>query len=73
MDYDQNTNYKRRAAENDDLNRYDLIVMDMPWRNKYIKRLKTVKQSLSYDMLRNEELKSMPIEQLTHSKTLVAF
>ncbi|KAI9576148.1 hypothetical protein GQX74_013889 [Glossina fuscipes] len=55
-----------------DLDKYDLIVMDMPWRNKYIRRLKKVKQSLSYDMLRNEELKSMPIEQLTHSKTLVA-
>ncbi|KAI8129177.1 hypothetical protein FF38_12969 [Lucilia cuprina] len=50
---------------------YDLLIMDMPWLNKYIKRLKKVKQSLAYQMLDNDTLKKMPIAQLIHTNTLV--
>ncbi|KAM7360203.1 methyltransferase like 4 [Cochliomyia hominivorax] len=55
-----------------ELELYDLIIMDMPWQNKYIKRLKKVKHSLAYQMLDNETLKTIPIPQLIHKNSLVA-
>lgn len=51
---------------------YDLIVLDPPWRNKYIRRLKRAKQSLGYAMLDNEQLALLPLRQLTHVNSLVA-
>ncbi|XP_065363685.1 N(6)-adenine-specific methyltransferase METTL4 [Calliphora vicina] len=54
-----------------ELETYDLITMDMPWQNKYIKRLKKVNTSLAYQMLDNDTLKKMPIPQLIHTNTLV--
>lgn len=54
-----------------ELETYDLVIMDMPWQNKYIKRLKRVKSSLGYQMLDNDFLKKMPIGQLIHTDSLV--
>lgn len=54
-----------------ELETYDVIIMDMPWHNKYIKRLKKVKSSLGYQMLDNDSLKKMPIHQLIHTDSLV--
>ncbi|KAH8289057.1 hypothetical protein KR054_008077 [Drosophila jambulina] len=51
---------------------YDLIVLDPPWRNKYIRRLKRAKQELGYAMLYNDQLSLIPISQLTHPLSLVA-
>ncbi|XP_017026828.2 N(6)-adenine-specific methyltransferase METTL4 [Drosophila kikkawai] len=51
---------------------YDLIVLDPPWRNKYIRRLKRAKQELGYAMLHNDQLSLIPISQLTHPRSLVA-
>ncbi|XP_070062869.1 N(6)-adenine-specific methyltransferase METTL4 isoform X3 [Drosophila virilis] len=51
---------------------YDLIVIDPPWRNKYIRRLKRVKQELGYTMMDNDQLAMLPLGQLTHERTLVA-
>lgn len=51
---------------------YDLIILDPPWRNKYIRRLKRAKQTLGYGMLDNDELALLPINQLTHVNSLVA-
>lgn len=55
-----------------ELDTYDLLIMDMPWQNKYIKRLKKIKTSLGYQMLENQTLKNMPIAQLIHTNSLVA-
>ncbi|ALC45669.1 CG14906 [Drosophila busckii] len=51
---------------------YDLIVLDPPWRNKYIRRLKRARQQLGYAMLDNEQLALLPLAQLIHKHTLVA-
>ncbi|XP_030373533.1 methyltransferase-like protein 4 [Scaptodrosophila lebanonensis] len=51
---------------------YDIIVMDPPWRNKYIRRVKRAKQSLGYAMLDNDQLRLMPVDKLIHKHTLVA-
>ncbi|KAH8414024.1 hypothetical protein KR222_002603 [Zaprionus bogoriensis] len=51
---------------------YDLIVLDPPWRNKYIRRIKRAKQELGYAMLDNEQLALLPLGRLTHANSLVA-
>ncbi|XP_052840891.1 N(6)-adenine-specific methyltransferase METTL4 [Drosophila gunungcola] len=51
---------------------YDLIVLDPPWRNKYIRRLKRAKQELGYSMLSNDQLSLLPLSRLTHPRSLVA-
>lgn len=54
------------------LSSYDLIVIDPPWRNRYIRRIKRAKQELGYAMIDNDKLALLPIHQLTHEHTLVA-
>ncbi|XP_023172095.1 methyltransferase-like protein 4 [Drosophila hydei] len=51
---------------------YDLIVIDPPWRNKYIRRIKRAKHELGYAMMDNNQLAQLPLNQLTHERTLVA-
>ncbi|XP_062545367.1 N(6)-adenine-specific methyltransferase METTL4 isoform X1 [Armigeres subalbatus] len=52
--------------------RFDLIVMDPPWWNKYIRRTKAVNEQSGYRMLDNESLKSIPLENHIHDRTIVA-
>uniref|UniRef100_A0A6P4EXG7 Uncharacterized protein LOC108043548 n=1 Tax=Drosophila rhopaloa TaxID=1041015 RepID=A0A6P4EXG7_DRORH len=50
---------------------YDLIVLDPPWRNKYIRRLKRAKQELGYSMLSNDQLSQLiapPLADLTQKQ-----
>lgn len=51
---------------------YDLIVMDPPWRNKYIRRLKKAKKELGYVMMDTDQLALMPLSNLIHPRSLVA-
>ncbi|KAH8358841.1 hypothetical protein KR093_002790 [Drosophila rubida] len=51
---------------------YDLIVLDPPWRNKFIRRIKRSKQELGYAMLDNDQLCQLPLGKLIHERTLVA-
>ncbi|XP_011191224.1 N(6)-adenine-specific methyltransferase METTL4 [Zeugodacus cucurbitae] len=51
---------------------YDLIVLDPPWRNKYIRRLKRARQELAYKMLNTEQLSQMPMQHLVHKLSIVA-
>ncbi|XP_044313133.1 N(6)-adenine-specific methyltransferase METTL4 [Drosophila rhopaloa] len=51
---------------------YDLIVLDPPWRNKYIRRLKRAKQELGYSMLSNDQLSLISLSRLTHPRSIVA-
>ncbi|KAH8382144.1 hypothetical protein KR009_002066, partial [Drosophila setifemur] len=51
---------------------YDLIVLDPPWRNKYIRRLKKAKRELGYAMLDNDQLSLLPLSKLIHRRSLVA-
>lgn len=49
---------------------FDLIVLDPPWWNKYIRR-KRKKSSDGYKMMYNAELKNLPIETLLKENGLV--
>ncbi|TDG52129.1 hypothetical protein AWZ03_001410 [Drosophila navojoa] len=51
---------------------YDIIVIDPPWRNKYIRRVKRAKHELGYAMMDNEQLALLPLNQLTHERSIVA-
>lgn len=52
---------------------YDLIVIDPPWWNKYIRRTKQISTNNGYKMLDNEAIGNIPVETLTDpNKTLVA-
>ncbi|XP_017076502.2 N(6)-adenine-specific methyltransferase METTL4 [Drosophila eugracilis] len=51
---------------------YDLVVLDPPWRNRYIRRLKRAKQELGYSMMSNDQMSHIPLAKLTHSRSLVA-
>lgn len=52
-------------------NQFDFIVMDPPWWNKYIRRINSVKQENGYKMLDNEDIMSLPIDQLLSEEGLV--
>lgn len=49
---------------------YNLIVLDPPWWNKYVRR-KKAKTDHGYLMMYNDELKAIPIENLLHDNGLV--
>lgn len=50
--------------------KFDLIVLDPPWWNKYIRR-KKAKTEHGYQMMYNEELKTIPIEDMLEDNGLV--
>lgn len=52
-------------------NQFDVIVLDPPWWNKYIRRINSVKQANGYKMLDNDDIKSIPIEKLLAPKGIV--
>lgn len=51
---------------------FDLIVLDPPWWNKYIRRKKSKCTEASYEMMYNDNLKNLPISQLMSDNALVA-
>nr|XP_040232711.2 N(6)-adenine-specific methyltransferase METTL4 [Anopheles coluzzii] len=51
--------------------KFDLIVLDPPWWNKYIRRVKAVNAKASYRMLTNADIKAIPLERHRHENTLV--
>lgn len=53
------------------LEKYDFVVIDPPWRNKYIRRIKKAKQELGYKMLDNDLLGDINLSSLIHSDSLV--
>uniref|UniRef100_A0A182S7Q3 Methyltransferase-like protein 4 n=1 Tax=Anopheles maculatus TaxID=74869 RepID=A0A182S7Q3_9DIPT len=50
---------------------FDMIVLDPPWWNKYIRRVKAVNSKAAYRMLTNADLKAIPLERHLHKNTLV--
>lgn len=65
----------RTALTSTDLrneNDVDLIVMDPPWWNKYIRRVKTACSTAGYAMLDKDGMLSMPIQHFVRPNTLVA-
>ncbi|XP_055715967.1 N(6)-adenine-specific methyltransferase METTL4 isoform X2 [Phlebotomus papatasi] len=51
---------------------FDLIVIDPPWWNKYIRRVKKANKNISYDMLYNDDIADLPVRGLTSSRSIVA-
>lgn len=56
---------------NPDDEKFDFIVMDPPWWNKYIRRSKAAKSKRSYQMLDNDSIKTIPLEDYIHPDTIV--
>ncbi|XP_055903803.1 N(6)-adenine-specific methyltransferase METTL4 [Eupeodes corollae] len=54
------------------LTKFDFVVIDPPWKNKYIKRIKKAKQELGYKMLDNDILSDIPLSSFIHCDSIVA-
>lgn len=52
--------------------KFDLIVMDPPWRSRYIKRLKKNCRKKSYNFMENHEIKNIPLEDYIHEASILA-
>lgn len=50
--------------------KYDLILLDPPWWNKYIRR-KNAKCDTAYKMMYNEDLRNIPVEDLLNENGIV--
>ncbi|GAB0092412.1 N(6)-adenine-specific methyltransferase METTL4 [Sergentomyia squamirostris] len=50
---------------------FDLIVIDPPWWNKYIRRVKKANRNISYDMLYNDEIADIPVGRLNSTCSIV--
>ncbi|XP_013137206.1 PREDICTED: methyltransferase-like protein 2 isoform X2 [Papilio polytes] len=55
-----------------DGSKYDIVIADPPWWNKYIRRLKAANSKLSYSMMYNEDIASIPVKNLFADNCLVA-
>ncbi|XP_072942730.1 DNA N6-methyl methyltransferase [Epargyreus clarus] len=53
-------------------NKYDIVIADPPWWNKYIRRLKGANEKLSYSMMYNEDIAALPVRDLLSDNCLVA-
>lgn len=51
---------------------YDFIVMDPPWWNKYIRRVKKVKTSHGYPMIYQQDILNISLEEVIKPNSLVA-
>lgn len=54
-----------------DSEKFDFIVIDPPFRCRYIKRLKRTCHSKSYQMMDNQDVLNIPIQNHTHKKSIV--
>ncbi|PZC83754.1 hypothetical protein B5X24_HaOG206911 [Helicoverpa armigera] len=52
--------------------KFDILVADPPWWNKYIRRLKSANDKLSYSMMYNEDIAAIPVQNLLSENCLVA-
>ncbi|XP_031765703.2 N(6)-adenine-specific methyltransferase METTL4 [Galleria mellonella] len=52
--------------------KYDIVIADPPWWNKYIRRLKGANNKLSYSMMYNEDIASIPLKTLLADNSIVA-
>ncbi|XP_014253482.1 methyltransferase-like protein 4 [Cimex lectularius] len=52
-----------------DGSRYDFVLLDPPWRNKFVRRKKLLNQG--YDMLSNDDIKEIPISKMLNNNGLV--
>lgn len=52
-------------------NKFDFIVIDPPWTNRYIKRLKKTDRKQSYNMMTDEDIMNIPIENYTNTQSIV--
>uniref|UniRef100_A0A182PJF6 Methyltransferase-like protein 4 n=1 Tax=Anopheles epiroticus TaxID=199890 RepID=A0A182PJF6_9DIPT len=66
-----NSSIDRFAEYIDQNDKFDLIVLDPPWWNKYIRRVKAVNTKAGYRMLTNEDIKAIPLQSHLHENTLV--
>ncbi|CAK1550790.1 unnamed protein product [Leptosia nina] len=53
-------------------NKYDIVIADPPWWNKYIRRLKTANDKMGYSMMYNEDIASLPISNVLADTCLIA-
>ncbi|CAH0590405.1 unnamed protein product [Chrysodeixis includens] len=51
--------------------KFDIVVADPPWWNKYIRRLKSSNEKLSYSMMYNEDIAAIPVQNLLSDNCLV--
>lgn len=51
--------------------KFDFIVIDPPFRCKYIKRLKKTCYQKSYQMMTNEDILKIPVQNYTHKNSLI--
>ncbi|CAH2241994.1 jg9108 [Pararge aegeria aegeria] len=52
--------------------KFDILIADPPWWNKYIRRLKGANNKLSYSMMYNEDIASIPVKELLSENCLIA-
>ncbi|XP_018334648.1 methyltransferase-like protein 4 isoform X2 [Agrilus planipennis] len=50
---------------------YDLILLDPPWWNKYIRRKRSKNKKAAYTMIYNEDLKKLPLENMISDHGIV--
>lgn len=51
--------------------KFDFIVIDPPWQNRYIKRLKKTNRKQSYYTMPDDDIMKIPIENYTHKNSVV--
>ncbi|KAJ8717796.1 hypothetical protein PYW07_005726 [Mythimna separata] len=52
--------------------KFDILIADPPWWNKYIRRLKSANDKLSYSMMYNEDIAEIPVQNLLSENCLIA-
>uniref|UniRef100_A0AAG5DV69 Methyltransferase-like protein 4 n=1 Tax=Anopheles atroparvus TaxID=41427 RepID=A0AAG5DV69_ANOAO len=66
-----NSSIDRFTEYVDEDEKFDLILLDPPWWNKYIRRVKAANYKSGYRMLTNEDIKEIPLERHLHPDTFV--
>lgn len=51
---------------------FDLVVIDPPWWNRYVRRAKRAKQTAGYQMLDSQAIEDIPLERFVGDGSLVA-